>query len=218
MGRRWPSFKAPEHVLYFDFRRLSALMQRAGLTDVRRLPYPHAFPLGLITAKFGFTMPPSLGRFKVWVPATTVAAYGRVSNRSTEAGQQLISVVNPKRASHSFRSFCPFFAKALTCSALLAAGPQLSEQCNLPYELVVVDDGSPDDTWRVIQRSETSCTIRALRLSRNFGKESALCAGLEHARGDAVIVMDADGQHPPSLILRYGAPMAKFWSRHCGSG
>ncbi|MGC1323954.1 MAG: class I SAM-dependent methyltransferase [Candidatus Udaeobacter sp.] len=80
MGRRWPSFKAPEHVVYFDFRTLSMLMQQAGLANLRSLPYPHAFPLGLITAKFGLPMPPLLARLKVWVPATTVAAYGRVSN------------------------------------------------------------------------------------------------------------------------------------------
>ena len=80
MGRRWPSFKAPEHVVYFDFRTLSMLMQQAGLTNLRSLPYPHAFPLGLITAKFGLPMPPLLARLNVWVPATTVAAYGRVSN------------------------------------------------------------------------------------------------------------------------------------------
>ncbi len=78
MRRRWPSFKVPEHVLYFDYKTLSSLMNRAGLTDVRRLPYPHAFPLGLIAAKFGFNLPPGLGRLKIWVPATTVAAYGRV--------------------------------------------------------------------------------------------------------------------------------------------
>ncbi len=80
MGRRWPSFKVPEHVLYFDPRTLSSLMLRAGLSNVRRLPYPHAFPLGLIAAKFGFKLPPWLGHFNVWVPATTVAAYGRVTN------------------------------------------------------------------------------------------------------------------------------------------
>jgi len=80
MGRRWPSFKVPEHVLYFDYRTLSSLMLRAGLSDVRRLPYPHAFPLGLIAAKLGFKLPPWLGHFNVWVPATTVAAYGRVTN------------------------------------------------------------------------------------------------------------------------------------------
>jgi SAM-dependent methyltransferase len=80
MGRRWPSFKAPEHVLYFEFPTLRRLLQQAGLTNVRRLPYPHAFPLGLIAAKFGVTMPALLARLKVWVPATTVAAYGRVSD------------------------------------------------------------------------------------------------------------------------------------------
>jgi SAM-dependent methyltransferase len=79
MGRRWPSFKAPEHVVYFDYWTLSSLMYRAGLGDVHRLPYPHAFPLGLITAKFGFKLPPSLGRFNVWVPSTTVATYGSVT-------------------------------------------------------------------------------------------------------------------------------------------
>jgi SAM-dependent methyltransferase len=78
MGRRWPSFKVPEHVLYFDYGTLSSLMRRAGLSDVRRLPYPHAFPLGLIAAKFGFKLPLWLAHFIVWVPATTVAAYGRV--------------------------------------------------------------------------------------------------------------------------------------------
>lgn len=78
MGQRWPSFKVPEHVVYFDFPSLRALMDRVGLTDVRKLPYPHAFPLGLIAAKFGLTIPPLLARLKIWVPATTVAAYGRV--------------------------------------------------------------------------------------------------------------------------------------------
>src|SRR5437870_9905131 len=78
MGRRWPSFKVPEHVVYFDFQSLRALMYQGGLTDVRRLPYPHAFPLGLIAAKFRLSMPPVLARVKMWVPATTVAAYGRV--------------------------------------------------------------------------------------------------------------------------------------------
>jgi len=76
MGRRWPSFKAPEHVVYFDFQTLSSLMRHAGLQGVRRLSYPHAFPFGLIATKFGFALPPLLARLKIWVPATTVAAYG----------------------------------------------------------------------------------------------------------------------------------------------
>lgn len=80
MGRRWPSFKVPEHVMYLDFWTLSSLLERAGLSDVRRIPYPHAFPIVLIAAKFGLRMPPLLAHLKIWVPATTVAAYGRLSN------------------------------------------------------------------------------------------------------------------------------------------
>jgi SAM-dependent methyltransferase len=79
MGRYWPSFKVPEHVGYFDFRTLSRLMDKAGLRDVRRLPYPHAFPLSLIATKFCLNLPSWFGRLNIWVPATTVAAYGRVS-------------------------------------------------------------------------------------------------------------------------------------------
>lgn len=78
MGRRWPSFKAPEHVIYFDFESLESLMLKAGVENVSRMPYPHAFPLGLISAKFGLSLPSALGRFNVWVPATTVAAHGKV--------------------------------------------------------------------------------------------------------------------------------------------
>ena len=102
----------------------------------------------------------------------------------------------------------PIFREAVQLSAFLVAVRNSLSQWSLPYELVLVDDGSPDDTWRTITTEAKSCqAICALRLSRNFGKESALCAGLEHARGDAVIVMDADGQHPPSLIPE----MVRMW-------
>ena len=115
---------------------------------------------------------------------------------NTEVNRPLLSVV------------IPVFREGAQLSSFLAAVRSSLSQCNLPYELVLVDDGSPDDTWRVLAAEAESCqAIRALRLSRNFGKESALCAGMEHARGDAVIVMDADGQHPPSLIPE----MVRMW-------
>lgn len=80
---------------------------------------------------------------------------------------------------------------------------------NVPYELVLVDDGSTDDTWQVIRGlCRELPEVRALRLSRNFGKEAALSAGLEAARGDAVIVMDGDLQHPPDVIPE----MVRLWS------
>ena len=108
---------------------------------------------------------------------------------SAAATQPLLSVV------------MPVFREGAHLAAFLATVRSSLEQCDLPHEVVLVDDGSPDDTWQVIRaEAKGNHRLRALRLSRNFGKESALCAGIEHARGAAVIVMDADGQHPPSLI------------------
>lgn len=72
---------------------------------------------------------------------------------------------------------------------------------HLTYELVLVDDGSRDETARMLCRiAGRDPAITAVFLSRNFGKEAALTAGLEHAVGAAVIVMDADLQDPPELI------------------
>jgi dolichol-phosphate mannosyltransferase len=69
------------------------------------------------------------------------------------------------------------------------------------WEYVFVYDGSPDDSLAVLQRlASINPRIRILDLSRNFGKEAALSAGLAAASGDAVICMDADLQHPPALI------------------
>ncbi len=71
----------------------------------------------------------------------------------------------------------------------------------ISYEFVLVDDGSRDNTWQELKNmAKQNGHINALRLSRNFGKESALCAGLEFARGDMILVMDSDLQHPPELI------------------
>ena len=69
------------------------------------------------------------------------------------------------------------------------------------WEFVIVDDGSTDGTWKVIETlSAASSRVRGIRLSRNFGHQSALMAGLAAARGGAVISMDADLQHPPALL------------------
>lgn len=72
---------------------------------------------------------------------------------------------------------------------------------NIPYDFVLVDDGSKDKTWDVLNSlAKENNRITSVRLSRNFGKEAALCAGLEYAEGDMVLVMDSDLQHPPELI------------------
>ncbi|MBO9680889.1 MAG: glycosyltransferase family 2 protein [Acidovorax sp.] len=69
------------------------------------------------------------------------------------------------------------------------------------WEIVVVDDGSSDGSWnRITSHAQQVPQLRALRLSRNFGKEAAVSAGLEAAQGQAVIIMDGDMQHPPALL------------------
>lgn len=69
------------------------------------------------------------------------------------------------------------------------------------YEIVVVDDGSRDQTWEIIKELRgRNPAILGLRFSRNFGHQNALLAGLYEAKGDAVITMDCDLQHPPKLI------------------
>lgn len=72
---------------------------------------------------------------------------------------------------------------------------------NIDYELVLIDDGSRDGSGDYLVGLATEVSIiKAVRLSRNFGKEAALTAGLAQARGDAVIILDADLQDPPELI------------------
>ena len=83
---------------------------------------------------------------------------------------------------------------ALTISGIL-------EEAEIPFELVFVDDGSMDGTYKEINRlAERDNRIRGAEFSRNFGKEAAIFAGLELAAGDACIVMDCDLQHPPQVI------------------
>jgi glycosyltransferase involved in cell wall biosynthesis len=79
---------------------------------------------------------------------------------------------------------------------------ELMEKLDGSCEVLLVDDGSRDDSYRVmISAHENDPRLRVIQLSRNFGHQAALTAGLDHARGDAVIVMDADLQDPPEVIV-----------------
>ncbi len=83
--------------------------------------------------------------------------------------------------------------------------PQLTGQMRSmtdSWEVLVVDDGSRDATPETMQAWTDEPGVRYLRLSRNFGKEAALTAGIDHAEGDVVLLMDADLQHPPELVPR----------------
>ncbi|GIV58999.1 MAG: glycosyltransferase [Rhodothermaceae bacterium] len=92
---------------------------------------------------------------------------------------------------------------------LRAVEPPL-RACAPSHEILFVDDGSQDDTWAFIRQACDDRTgVRGIRLTRNFGKEAALWAGLAQARGQAVLVMDGDLQHPPALIPR----MIELWQQ-----
>ena len=93
-----------------------------------------------------------------------------------------------------------FYAR--TCAAL----------DGVPFELVLVDDGSTDGTpLRLEQLAASDPRVRVVFLSRNFGHQTALTAGLDHARGDAVVMLDADLQDPPELITT----MLDHWRAGC---
>jgi dolichol-phosphate mannosyltransferase len=74
------------------------------------------------------------------------------------------------------------------------------EALNLTYEIIYVNDGSTDSSLEILKKLSKEKGVYYISFSRNFGKEAATTAGLKKARGDAVIIIDADGQHPIELI------------------
>lgn len=91
----------------------------------------------------------------------------------------------------------PVIADFLT--ALNAQAQQLSQQ----YEIIVVDDASKDQTYQAVLPFTDSHPVKLLRFSRNFGKEIALSAGLQHASGEVVVLIDGDFQHPMAVIPQF---------------
>lgn len=74
---------------------------------------------------------------------------------------------------------------------------------NINFDIVFVNDGSKDNTWSVIEEiSNKYKCVHGICFSRNFGKESAVFAGLKYAKGDCIAVMDADLQHPPETLIK----------------
>ena len=108
------------------------------------------------------------------------------------SGRQLLSIVIPMRDEAANSE--PMFARLL---------PVL-DRIGMDSEIICIDDGSSDDTvarLKALRRQWPQ--IRIVSFSRNFGKEVALAAGLQYARGDAVVLMDGDLQHPPELIVDF---------------
>lgn len=86
----------------------------------------------------------------------------------------------------------------------------MDEQTNYNFEVLFVNDGSKDETLKIIQDlRKTDNRICYLNLSRNYGKETAMMAGFDYAKGDCVIIIDADLQDPPELIPQ----MLEYWEQ-----
>ena len=86
----------------------------------------------------------------------------------------------------------------------------IMEREKIPFELVFVNDGSKDQTWEMIEKAaEKNTHVTGIRFSRNFGKESAIFAGLANAEGDCIAVMDCDLQHPPETLVE----MYRLWEQ-----
>jgi glycosyltransferase involved in cell wall biosynthesis len=109
-----------------------------------------------------------------------------------------------------FSIVVPAFNEERNLPPLHARIAAVMQSLGEPWELVFVNDGSGDRSLRVMQRMrDCDPRIAIVNLSRNFGKEIATTAGLDHARGDAVIVVDADLQDPPEVIPE----MVAAWRR-----
>jgi len=104
------------------------------------------------------------------------------------------------RESGSVSCIVPCHNEARNLEQLLPQLRDTLQACTRRWEVILVDDGSSDATSLVLAKWAQTPGFRALLLSRNFGKEAALTAGLEAAQGDAIVMMDADLQHSPSLI------------------
>ena len=112
--------------------------------------------------------------------------------------QALLSVVLP---AYNEEASVPRAAQVI-CSLL--------SEADIRHEVIFIDDGSKDGTWAAIQAQTARCPqVRGVRFSRNVGKEAAIFAGLAQGRGDCVVVLDCDLQHPPEKIVE----MYRLWEQ-----
>jgi glycosyltransferase involved in cell wall biosynthesis len=129
--------------------------------------------------------------------------------KSPSALEHQLAVQRTRRPADPLLSLVvPVFNEEESIGLFLTTVEPFLERAGLRFEIVFVNDGSRDDTLnRLLEYSRQDRRIRVVNLSRNFGKEAALTAGIDHARGDIVIPMDIDLQDPPDLF----GPFIERW-------
>jgi hypothetical protein len=196
MRERWPSFKVPEHITFYEKKTLSLLLEKTGLTDIEKVAYLHAFPLALTADKLKMKVPRFMEGISMWIPGTTIALVGEKTFRGKTMRDFLVSIV------------IPVYCEEKQIKKSVVKIHNILSDKKIGHEFILIDDGSKDDSWKaIVEMLPEIPGIRAIRLSRNFGKESALCAGLEAVEGDACVILDADLQHPPEIIPE----MVRLW-------
>lgn len=105
----------------------------------------------------------------------------------------LVSIIVP---CYNEEAALPYFLREIK-----KKGSEMHAAYGCTFELLFVNDGSTDGTLSVLREfSKEETNVRYLSFSRNFGKEAAMYAGLQNAKGDYVVIMDADLQHPPAML------------------
>lgn len=111
----------------------------------------------------------------------------------------------PKKTDQTRMISCvvPVYNEESLIGEFISALDNTMKQLDYRYEILLIDDGSQDKTSELIHQKRGIIPLRYIRFSRNFGKENALSAGLDHAKGDAVILLDGDFQHPLELLAEF---------------
>lgn len=135
----------------------------------------------------------------------STGAKGRQSRARHEGAFSMRETAQSRKqkepASPELSVIVPAFNEGANVDELVARLVPVLESLVSSFEILFVDDGSTDDTPDRLRRlSATEPRLRAIRFSRNFGKEIGLAAGLDHVRGAAVAIIDADLQHPPEIL------------------
>ncbi len=104
----------------------------------------------------------------------------------------------------------PAYCEEETVPAAAREIGRILQEAHIDYELIFVDDGSKDKTWeKITAAAREDLHVRGARFSRNFGKEAAIFAGLQQAKGDCVACIDCDLQHPPEKLVE----MYRLWEQ-----
>ena len=106
---------------------------------------------------------------------------------------------SPRSGTPQISVVIPVYNEAATIEEVLRRTVEVLESLARPYEVIVVDDGSSDGTWSIVERVHArEPRLRAVRFKRNFGQHPAMHAGLVRSRGDIVVTMDGDLQNSPA--------------------